>query len=304
MKSSINGILLIDKPSGPSSFQVVRRLRGALKVKKVGHLGTLDPFATGLLPLALGEATKLAQFLLDEPKTYLATCQLGVETDTQDLTGKVTAESDNLPDAEEIHRAVSRFVGEIEQTPPMYSAVHHKGERLYKLARRGEEVEAEPRQVVIHRLEIEEMDLPRVTILVECSKGTYVRTLAHDLGRALGCGAHLTALTRLAVGPFVLDEALPLEVVEQAENLEEIRQCIIQLAHCVPRFTAVTVDRTEARRLAQGQTLTWAGNGLAEGEKVRVVTGENLVAVAAVRRQGARQVLAPMRVFAAATAEL
>jgi len=297
-----SGILLINKPAGLTSFEVVRRVRRALKVKKVGHLGTLDPFATGLLPLALGEATKLAQFLLDEPKTYLATCKLGVETETQDLTGRVTQEFASLPEAEEIHWTAREFVGEIEQTPPLYSAVHHQGERLYKLARRGEEVEAAPRQVVIHHLEIQEVALPQVTMLVVCSKGTYVRTLAHDLGRALGCGAHLTALTRLQVGPFALGEALSLDAVEQAENREEIRRRLIPLAQSLPRFTAVTVDPTQARRLSQGQNLTWAGNGLAEGEKVRVVVGENLVAVAAVRRQGGRQELAPVRVFAEPTA--
>jgi tRNA pseudouridine55 synthase len=199
---ALNGLLLIDKPAGITSFDVVRRVRHALKVRKVGHLGTLDPFATGLLPLALGEATKLAQFLLEESKTYLATLRLGMETDTQDLTGRITAESEILPAPEEVHRAAAGFVGEIDQVPPRYSAVHHQGERLYKLARRGEVVEAAPRKVVIYRLEIQDMALPEVTIRVECGKGTYIRSLAHDLGRVLGCGAHLVALTRLAVGPF------------------------------------------------------------------------------------------------------
>ena len=293
----IAGLLLIDKTGGITSFQVVRQVRRALQIKKLGHLGTLDPFATGLLPLALGGATKLAQFLLEEPKIYQATLKLGVETDTQDLTGKIMAASDNLPEAEEIHQVAKGFLGEIEQTPPLYSAVHHKGERLYKLARQGKEVEAEPRQVVIHHLKVQEVALPRVTILVECSKGTYVRTLAHDLGRALGCGAHLTALTRLAVGPFVLKEALPLAVVAQAEKPEEILPYIIPLAQCLPRFTAVRVDQAQARRLAQGQPLVWPGSGLTEGEKVRVMAGENLVAVAALRREGSRSILAPVRVF-------
>jgi len=293
----ISGLLLIDKPAGITSFDVVRRVRRALKVRKVGHLGTLDPFATGLLPLALGEATKLAQFLLEEPKTYLATLTLGVETDTQDLTGRVTAESDRLPSPEEVHQAATRFVGEIEQVPPSYSAVHHQGERLYKLARRGEAVEVPPRQVVIYRLEVMEAALPQVTVRVECGKGTYIRTLAHDLGRALGCGAHLVALTRLAVGAFRLEEALPLDLIEKRADLGDIHRRLIPLAQCLPRYQAVRVDRQEAWRLAQGQTLPWPEPGPAAGEKVRVVAEGSLVAVAAVRRQGAGQVLAPVRVF-------
>jgi tRNA pseudouridine55 synthase len=294
---TLNGLLLIDKPAGLTSFDVVRRVKRSLKVRKVGHLGTLDPFATGLLPLALGEATKLAQFLLDESKTYLAVLKLGVETDTQDLTGRITAESNVLPAPAEVCRAAAGFVGEIQQVPPIYSAVHHEGQRLYKLARRGEAVEAPPRPVVIHRLEIVAMDLPLVTIRVECSKGTYIRTLAHDLGRALGCGAHLAALTRLAVGPFRLEEAVPLEVVEKTENFEDIHRRLIPLAQCLPRYQAVRVDRQEAQRLTQGQAVPWPEPGPAAGEKVRVLADGSLVAVAAVRSQGTGQVLAPVRVF-------
>jgi tRNA pseudouridine55 synthase len=293
----ISGLLLIDKPGGITSFAVVRRVRQVFQVKKVGHLGTLDPFATGLLPLALGEATKLAQFLMDEPKTYLATLKLGVETDTQDLTGQVTGESDSLPSYEEVLRIAGTFVGEIDQVPPMYSAVHHQGERLYKLARRGEAVEAAPRKVMIHRLEIKDVALPLVTLKVECGKGTYVRTLAHDLGRALGCGAHLVGLTRLAVGPFRLEEALPLEVIEQTAGPEQMQRRLIPMARCLPGLKAVRVDGFQARRLAQGQTLPWPEQDPAEGEKVRVMADGSLVAVAAVRGQGAGQVLAPVRVF-------
>jgi tRNA pseudouridine55 synthase len=291
----ISGLLLVDKPAGITSFDVVRRVKRALALKKVGHLGTLDPFATGLLPLALGEATKLAQFLLEETKTYLATVRLGVATDTQDVTGRVTAESTHLPVPEEISRAAAGFMGQIEQVPPSYSAVHHEGQRLYKLARQGVTVTAAPRQVVIHRLDIIEMDLPRVTIRVECSKGTYIRTLAHDLGGALGCGAHLEALTRLAVGAFRLAEALPLEQVEK--HPDEVPSRLIPLAQCLPRFQTVRVDSQEALRLSQGQALPWPEPDPAAGETVRVVNDGSLVAVAAVRLQGTGRVLAPVRVF-------
>jgi len=293
----ISGLLLIDKPPGLTSFEVVRRVRRALKVKKAGHLGTLDPFATGLLPLALGEATKLAQFLLVESKEYLATVKLGEETDTQDLTGRVTGTWEPLPSPEEIQRVAAGFEGEIKQVPPLYSALRHQGERLYKLARRGEAVEAPPRTVVIHRLEVQAIDLPLVTLRVACSKGTYVRTLAQDLGRALGCGAHLAGLIRLAVGPFRLEDALGLEEIEKAADPERIYQRLIPLAQCLPGFPAVQVDPPEARRLSQGQTLPWPGNGLADGEKVRVLADGSLVAVAAVRQEGVQRFLAPVRVF-------
>jgi|UniRef100_A0A7V6A190 tRNA pseudouridine55 synthase len=293
----ISGLLLIDKPAGITSFAVVRRVRKALQVKKVGHLGTLDPFATGLLPLALGEATKLTQFLLDEPKTYLATLKLGVETDTQDLTGSITGGSDHLPSSEEVYRAACSFVGEIDQVPPMYSAVHHQGERLYKLARRGEKVAVAPRKVMIHRLAIKDVALPLVTFEVECGKGTYVRTLAHDLGRSLGCGAHLVALARLAVGPFSIKKAVTLDEVENPAGPEHLYRRLIPLGRCLPGLKAVRVDRGEARRLAEGQPLPWPDTDPLEGEKVRVVAGDALVAVATVRGQGAGQVLAPVRVF-------
>ncbi|MGQ9687881.1 MAG: tRNA pseudouridine(55) synthase TruB [Desulfobaccales bacterium] len=299
----ISGLLLMDKPAGLTSFEVVRRVRRVLRVKKAGHLGTLDPFATGLLPLALGEATKLVQFLLEESKVYLAALKLGVETDTHDLTGRVTKTWAYLPSAAEIRRAAARFEGEIEQVPPLYSAVHHQGERLYKLARRGEQVEAAPRNVTIQSLEIQEIALPLVTLRLECSKGTYVRALARDLGRALGCGAHLTALRRLAVGPFRLEEALSLEEIEQLKEPEAVWPRLIPLADCLPGFRAVRVNPGEARRLAQGQALPWPGNSLAEGENVRVLTDGVLLAVAAVRPGKTGRVLAPLRVFGGAPRE-
>jgi tRNA pseudouridine55 synthase len=291
-----SGLLLIDKPAGITSFEVVRRVRRALKVRKVGHLGTLDPFATGLLPLALGEATKLAPFLMEEDKTYLAILKLGEETDTQDLTGKVVARSESLPEPEDIHRAAARFAGEIEQVPPMYSAVHYQGERLYKLARRGEAVQPEPRRVMIYRLEVKEIALPQVTIEVACGKGTYIRTLAADLGRSLGCGAHLTALRRLAVGPFRVETALPLADLETLSR-EDIHRRLIPLADCLPGLKPVAVSPEEARRLSQGQAVAAPANGLEEGEPVRVLVDGRLVAVAAVRQGGGHSVLAPRRVF-------
>ncbi len=293
----ISGVLLIDKPAGLTSFGVVRRVGPVLKVRKVGHLGTLDPFATGLLPLALGQATRLIPFLTVEPKTYWARLRLGEETATQDLTGEVVARSEKLPEAEAVRQAAARFVGEIEQVPPMYSAVHHQGQRLYHLARRGEEVPRPPRRVLIHRLEVEEIALPEVSFQVTCSGGTYIRTLAADLGAFLSCGAHLTALRRLAVGSFRVEAALPLAALETAAP-EEVRTRIIPLAACLPGMREVRVDPPGARRLRQGQGLPCPENVWAPGETVKVLAAGELVAVATIREEGDRRRLAPVRVLA------
>lgn len=292
---SLDGLLLLDKPAGPTSFEVVRRVRRAVKVKKAGHLGTLDPFATGLLPLALGAATRLAPFLEGLDKTYLAEMELGRETDTQDLTGRVVAEHPVAVSEAEIRAQAARFVGEIEQVPPLYSALRHQGRRLYELARRGIAVEVRPRKVTIHRLEVQEIRLPRVILLVTCSKGTYIRTLAHDLGRALGCGAHLAALRRLAVGPFRVEEALPL--AEVTRNPELARERLIPLADCLPFMPALSVAPAEAARLAQGQSLVRPLTEARPGERVRLLADGRLLAVAEWRRDPRGLLLAPVRVF-------
>jgi tRNA pseudouridine55 synthase len=292
----LSGILLIDKPEGVTSFDVVRRARRALKVRKIGHLGTLDPFATGLLPLCLGEATKLVPYLQPGPKAYRATLKLGVATDTQDLTGQVVSQCGTLPDHEAIRAAAGRFVGEISQVPPMYSALHHQGERLYKLARRGEVVELPPRLVTVHELVVEEIVLPAVTIRVRCSQGTYIRTLAADLGAALGCGAHLTALRRTEVGSFRVEQALELAALETGDS-QVIREQIIPLRECLPGWRRVEVGPLEAQKLRLGQPFIWAGADLAPGEQVAAGTEAELVAVARVECGSFGTVLAPERVF-------
>jgi tRNA pseudouridine55 synthase len=292
----LSGLLLVDKPAGPSSFEVVRRVKKALKARKAGHGGTLDPFATGLLLLCLGEATKLVPFLMPERKIYRAQVKLGEETDTQDLTGEVTARIEKLPEPQQIYEAASRFVGEIEQVPPMYSALRHHGERLYKLARRGETVEVKPRQVTIYELKVQEVALPQVTLEVTCSSGTYIRTLAADLGKALGCGGHLAALRRLAVGPFKVEEALGLEAVRELSR-EELAARIIPLAESLPGFKALDAGPKEAEFLRQGRIIPWPGNDLNPGEKVRVLAEGELLAVAEVRGEADKLAIAPVRVF-------
>ncbi|MCK9374895.1 MAG: tRNA pseudouridine(55) synthase TruB [Syntrophobacterales bacterium] len=291
-----SGILLIDKPEGVTSFEVVRRARRALGIRKIGHLGTLDPFATGLLPLCVQEATKLVPYLMPEPKTYRAQVRLGVATDTQDCTGEVVATSEIRPTVEEIHRVAAGFVGEVTQVPPMHSAVHHEGERAYRLARRGEVVELAPRTVTIYELSVDAVAIPEFTMMVRCSQGTYIRTLAKDLGEALGCGAHLAALRRLAVGPLSVDEALPLARLTE-QRREELEARIIPPAACLPGMTAVAVGPEEARRLRLGQAVAHPAMALADGQRVRVLRDGELVAVAKVRSLMPPAGLAPERVF-------
>jgi len=291
-----SGILLIDKPAGLASFEVVRRARRALGIRKIGHLGTLDPLATGLLPLCLEEATKLTPYLMPEPKVYRAQVRLGVTTDTQDAAGKVVDTCQALPGPEEICRAAAALVGELTQTPPSYSALHYRGERAYRLARRGETVELAPRQVTVYELTMDEVALPEVIITVKCSQGTYIRTLAQDLGRALGCGGHLAALRRLAVGALRVEDALPLAALAELGR-EELERRIIPLSHCLPGLRPVEVGPAEARRLRQGQALLHPADDFQEGEQVRVLAQTELVAVARVRSRTPQAVLAPLRVF-------
>ena len=199
---SSSGVLPVDKGAGLTSFQVVAHLRRLLRVPKMGHGGTLDPGATGVLPILIGEATKLTPYLVDLDKEYLATVRLGVATDTQDLTG-TTLETRAVPALERSHveRCLRGFVGLIRQVPPMYSALHHAGQRLYELARQGLDVERQPREVMVHAIALESMALPDLVIRVRCGKGFYVRTLAADLGTALGTGGSLASLQRRSTTP-------------------------------------------------------------------------------------------------------
>jgi len=211
----MDAVLVIDKPVGPTSFDVVRRIRRAAGSRRVGHGGTLDPAASGVLPICLGEATKLAQFLLDADKQYDFTVCFGVETDTDDAAGAITARHDaGAVDEAAVRGALAPFRGAISQVPPIYSALKRDGRPLYDYARAGETVTIAPRAVVVHELELTSFAGPAVvTFTMRCSKGTYVRALARDLGRALGVGAHVTALRRTRSGPFSLADARPLDEV-------------------------------------------------------------------------------------------
>ncbi|MGO8761109.1 MAG: tRNA pseudouridine(55) synthase TruB [Desulfobaccales bacterium] len=291
-----SGILLLDKPEGVTSFEVVRRARRALGIRKIGHLGTLDPMATGLLPLCLGEATKLVPYLMPEPKVYRGRVRLGIATDTQDATGAVVARCETMPTPEQVYQAAAALVGEVTQVPPMYSALHCQGERAYRRARRGEAVDLPPRTVTVYELTVDEVAIPSFTMTVRCSQGTYIRTLAKDLGEALGCGAHLAALRRLAVGALRVEAALALAELAELSR-EELGRRIIPLAQCLPGMRPVEIGPEEARQLRQGQLLERPANGFQDGEQVRVLSEATLVAVAQVRSLTDQAVLAPVRVF-------
>lgn len=210
MNDPLNGVLLLDKPTGPSSNTVLQRVKRLLGAARAGHTGTLDPLASGLLVIAVGEATKFSSGLLEADKSYRARLKLGERTSTGDAEGTVLSRSEVAVTGSALRAALERFRGAIEQVPPMYAAIKHEGRPLYAYARRGEEVDRAPRRVVIRRLDLESFEGKTASLYVECSKGTYIRTLAEDIGAKLGCGAHLAALERLAVGSFTLEQAVKL----------------------------------------------------------------------------------------------
>ncbi|QZX82435.1 tRNA pseudouridine(55) synthase TruB [Metapseudomonas otitidis] len=216
IRRDVSGILILDKPRGMSSNQALQKVRWLLNAEKAGHTGSLDPLATGVLPLCFGEATKFSQYLLDADKGYETVAQLGVTTTTGDAEGEVLERRDVTVGRDELEAALGRFRGEIQQVPPMYSALKKDGQPLYKLARAGEVVEREARSVTITRLELLAFDSTKATLSVSCSKGTYIRTLVEDLGQVLGCGGHVAELRRTQAGPFNLSQAISLEELEKA----------------------------------------------------------------------------------------
>ena len=253
MTPTLDGVVVVDKPVGPTSFAIVRTARRLTGVRKIGHGGTLDPLASGVLPICLGEATKLAQFLLDADKEYQATVCFGTETDTYDADGKVTATVDAAHLAEgQVRQALAGFLGEQQQVPPMFSALKRDGRPLHAYARAGEVVERAPRAVRIMTLDLLSFAEGRATIYLRCSKGTYVRSLAHDLCRALGTGAHLTALRRTRSGPFAITEAVP------PEALALTPLPLVPLADALAHLPAVVVSDAVARAVWEGRRVSWA----------------------------------------------
>ena len=257
-----DGILNINKPRGPTSHDIVDRVRVLTGIRRVGHAGTLDPLATGVLLVCVGRATRVAEYLVAGQKVYRACLCLGITTDTYDADGQVVAEAPVKANRAQVEVALAQFRGPITQVPPMYSAVKHKGTPLHRLARRGVEVERLPikaRQVEIFRLELAAWDPPECTLEVTCSPGTYVRALAHDLGQALDCGAHITRLARLASGDFHLEDAVTLEELTQAAAEECWPDLLHPMDAALARFPALYLDADAARRLCSGQTVEAQG---------------------------------------------
>lgn len=250
-----NGIINIHKEAGFTSHDVVAKMRGILKQKKIGHTGTLDPQATGVLPVCLGSGTKLCDMLTDRDKEYVAELFLGVSTDTQDTTGEVLRERSVEASEEQVREAVLGFIGDYEQVPPMYSALKVDGKKLYELARAGKEVERKARPVVIHEIEILDMALPLVRLRVVCSKGTYIRTLCADIGEKLGCGGAMQSLVRTRVGQFGLAEAITVTELERLRDEGRVREVLVPVDSLFMDCPAMRVKAEWARLLENGNRL-------------------------------------------------
>ncbi|MGL5437736.1 MAG: tRNA pseudouridine(55) synthase TruB [Lachnospiraceae bacterium] len=251
----MNGIINVYKEKGFTSHDVVAKMRGILRMKKIGHTGTLDPDAQGVLPVCLGRATKLCDMLTDKTKTYRAGLLLGTATDTQDITGTVTAKHPVQNTEMEIRAAIQSFLGTYYQIPPMYSALKVNGKKLYELARAGKEIERQPRPVEIADIQIEQIDIPRVTFTVTCSKGTYIRTLCHDIGNQLGCGGCMEHLTRIRVGSFAIEDSLKLSEIEQLRDAGRLDDIIIPIDHMFRHLPAVTVTQEADKLVYNGNPL-------------------------------------------------
>jgi tRNA pseudouridine55 synthase len=253
---NVQGILLLDKPIGITSNDALQRVKRLFHAQKAGHTGSLDPLADGLLPLCFGKATKVSAFLLDADKRYWVRIRLGVKTTTADAEGEVleTRPTDGITE-KDLHSALSRFEGEIQQIPPMYSALKHKGERLYKLAREGIEVEREARTITIRQLTLLSAELPEFELDVACSKGTYVRTLAEDIGEVLGCGAHVTALRRTGVGPYGLDGLVSMDELERIseQGMDALDQLLLPVESALTHLPEVRLSADTEFYLKQGQ---------------------------------------------------
>ncbi|MBC8119201.1 MAG: tRNA pseudouridine(55) synthase TruB [Burkholderiaceae bacterium] len=289
----MSGVLLLDKPGGITSNSALQSARRLLGAAKAGHTGTLDPMATGLLPITLGEATKFSADLLDADKSYRATIKLGVTTTTGDADGQVVASCPVNIARAEVDAALARFVGAIDQVPPMHSALKRDGQPLYKLARAGTEVERAARQVTVHRLVLIEHDGDSITVDVDCSKGTYVRVLAEDIGRVLGCGAHLCGLRRTRAGRLGLEAAVTLPELE-AMTLDQRRAHLLPQDELLASLAVVRLDDTLSERFRLGQRLALEAEP--RGHRVRVYGGTNeLLGTATISEWG---VVEPERLIA------
>jgi tRNA pseudouridine55 synthase len=271
------GLIIVDKPIGPTSHQIVALVRRGTGIRKVGHAGTLDPRASGVLVLCLGAATRLSEYLSNTAKEYEALVRFGASTRTFDTDGEVTRRTDQSPTRRQIENVLPQFKGSIVQKPPPYSAIKIHGRKAYEMARAGDEPPLEPREVIISHLEIRSYNPPDLALVVECSAGTYIRSLAHDLGEAVGTGAHLAALKRTKAGPFRIQEAVPLPMLEVGFLTGKWLQHVRPASDALPDLPPVTVDEAAVARLRDGHRIpAQAATGLAkaltpDGELVAVL---------------------------------
>jgi tRNA pseudouridine55 synthase len=254
--ATINGILNINKPTARTSQDIVSFVKHLSKQRRVGHAGTLDPIATGVLPICLGQATRMSSFIMETHKTYIAEITLGISTNTYDREGAVVQQKDpSYVTKAQIDELLPTFTGKILQKPPAFSALKHQGKRLYELARAGIEVETNAREVIVYRLELIEWNPPCLIIKVECSKGTYIRSIAHDIGQSLGCGAHISALIRTKYGPFNIEDSVSLPQLEDAFNHGYWQELLYPMDIVINDWIAVIVTPEQERDILNGRTL-------------------------------------------------
>ena len=295
----MHGFLNINKPGGMTSYDVIRRIKPLIPRKtKMGHLGTLDPMASGVLPLALGKATRVIPFIKNENKTYLATMTLGAVSDTLDSWGQIDYTGKTRFHVEQLTDILKEFTGNIKQLPPMYSAVHHEGKRLYELARQGIEVSREEREVVIYSIDLLDIDnrpdLPTVQIKVDCSRGTYIRTLCHDIGQRLGTGALVSNLIRIRSGEFTIEQSCPLEELLHTKNIEEYLLGIDYPITAIPAFSIESPDEIEA--ILNGRIIK-TSTKLPDGMFRVYANNHKLLALAVSTGCGNQSLIKPERVF-------
>ena len=271
----MNGILLIDKQPDWTSNDVVAKLKGILHQRRIGHSGTLDPMATGLLVVFVGRATRAVEFAEGHDKRYIAGLRLGITTDTQDITGTVLEEKDVIVTREELEQALAGFRGETQQIPPMYSAIKHDGRRLYDIARKGGEVERKPRAITIHEIQVIGQQDGDWLLDVRCSKGTYVRTLCHDLGQALGCGGCMSSLRRVEAGRFSVDQAVTLFQVQQMADVGRVEELLLPVDSLFQEYPRCTASASQEKKIRCGNQVK---TGLAGGDyRVYTESGEFLM---------------------------
>lgn len=292
---NVHGIVLLDKPVGISSNRALQKVRGIFQARKAGHTGSLDPFATGMLAICLGEASKTAAFMLEAGKQYRATARLGEATTTGDIEGEIV-QTCSIPrqESSQLLGVLQQFCGEIEQVPPMYSALKHKGKPLYEYARAGIHIERSARPVTIHRLELVDWTAPLLIFDVHCSKGTYIRTLAEDIATALDSCAHLVALRRTLVEPFAGQDMVSLEQLQSAKDSGSLQNFLLPVDAGLPAWPRIELDSSQSEKFRHGNCFEYSGTGLEAGKTRVYGTDKNLLGLAELSRD---HILQPMRVF-------